>query len=483
MFASTVPVPPSVHEGVLMTVPTPHPSPSLPTTPVHPTGCTSGADNIPPGWLGRIICGDLLPHAGHASVKQLAAHYAPYAVAAVALLVAARLGWAWAKRSAWRRSAVRAVWLEIVPPISATPVTTVALWQSLAQNLDTPSRFTLRPRRLVWEVHATRNGMRCGIWTPPGINPTAVIGQVQRAWPGARIAAGAHPLLPQARPTVGLRLVPLRPEWLPLVADEILAPVLTRTVWRSIVDEQGDRMRGVFGALGTAGRGGDTVLQIVVGKAPYRRWKLAKVASSDPAAARRARHSGGARVVGLALDGLLAAVRLTLDAVVSLLSTGSSSRASTPRGGSRPEGRLQDPVMRKEAHDAHTKFAAGARLLVGVRVVTTGETRKAARATAEGVVGGFAYLGGHLGRVRQRRTRSVAAWRTATEAELMLATVAEVAALAGLPTEPAAYGLPAAASRRRGPGPDNWRPTGGNRPDGPDEPGEPTGVTAWTDKL
>lgn len=52
-----------------------------------------------------------------------------------------------------------------------------------------------------------------------------------------------------------------------------------------------------------------------------------------------------------------------------------------------------------------------------------------------------------------------------------LATVAEVAALAGLPFEPATFGLPAGAARHRLPGRDTWRPDDwpkpGHAPGGP----------------
>ena len=40
----------------------------------------------------------------------------------------------------------------------------------------------MRPARLVWEVAADPDGMRAGLWLPPGINPTAVVRLLQRGW-------------------------------------------------------------------------------------------------------------------------------------------------------------------------------------------------------------------------------------------------------------------------------------------------------------
>ncbi|GEM_PF-5049419 len=433
-------------------------SPSLPPTPtpVPPAGCAPGTNAIPHGWLGRLMCGDLLPqHIGeHWTLKQVALTYGPYVLATLAALVAVRQGWAWAKRSAWRRTAASARWLEIVPPVTATPAATVALWRLLATILKAPGRFTLRPARLVWEVHATGEQMRCGIWVPPGINPTAVIRVVQRAWPGARIGESALPRLPHDRPTVGLRLAPMGPDWLPLLDADVLAPTASRFVLsRSTLDAQDDRLRAVYGGLAAAGRTGEGLLQVVVGRAPAARLALARKATTDPAAARRA---GKARAAGLLLRLMQAVLRMILDLIQSVLSTGkgsSSSRTSTTSGAPRPEDR-------EEARAARAKYAAGPHLLVGVRVVTTAATRAAARAAGADVTAGFALLSTCLGRRRLLRPATAAAWRSAPDKQLMLASVAEAAALAGVPVEPAAYGLPGAAARRRGPGRDTWRDTG-----------------------
>jgi len=149
-------------------------------------------------------------------------------------------------------------------------------------------------------------------------------------------------------------------------------------------------------------------------------------------------------------------VRTVLDLLQGLLPTGRST-GSHPSAGSRPADPLADPHLREEARQARGKLATGPHLLVGVRVVATGPTQGAARAAAESTVGGYLLLTSHLGRLRLARPGAAAAWRSAPEHQLMFATVAEVAALAGVPIEPSAYGLPGAAARRRGPGRDTWR--------------------------
>ncbi len=72
-------------------------------------------------------------------------------------------------------------------------------------------------------------------------------------------------------------------------------------------------------------------------------------------------------------------------------------------------------------------------------------------------IAGVAQVAGYTELIAYPATAIAAAQRWVPEARMSLAAVGEAAALAGLPAEPAAHGLPAAASRRRPGGRDVFR--------------------------
>jgi hypothetical protein len=353
----------------------------------------------------------------------------PLLLALAAAALTARVGWLAWRRHAWRTGVADAVWLEIVPPVTATPAATHALWQLLATVLPTTRRWTLRPRRLVWEVHATPTGMRCGLWVPPGVNPTAVLRALHQAWPGVRAEQAPPPVIASRFPAFGLALPSTHPDWLPLVDDP--EPVPTS---RFTFSPEADRIRAVFGGLAAAGRTGAGLLQVHVARAPRRRVAALRRASIDPRRVRRQR--GGARLVILALEALRAGIQVTLD----LVTPGPAVRHI-------PSGRT-DPIVAEQARHARAQYADAPHLLVAVRVFTIGPTAAAARAAADEITSGFILLSPHWRRRRLCRAVTAAWWRWVPEPRMHLATVAEAAALAGIPAEPSTYGLPAAASRR-----------------------------------
>jgi hypothetical protein len=391
-------------------------------------GCVPGRDGVPDSPLGHLLCGDYLANAPHTVWLFARSHWPVLLVLAVAVLVA-RLGWLLWCRRRWRRAAAQAVWLEIVPPVSATPAATHALWLLLATVLPAPRRCTPRPRRLVWEVHATPAGMRCGLWVPSGINPTAVVRALHRAWPGVRAEQARPPTLATERPVVGVWLRSTQPDWLPLVEDA--APPAARRWGYAAPDD--DRIRAVFDGLAAAGRTGGGLLQVHVARAPRHRVAVLRRASVNPHRVRR--QYGGARLPVLALE----AVRTVLLGVLDLVASGSSGghhRAAT------------DPVVAEQARQARAKHAAGPHLLVAIRATATGPTLAAARAAAADITSGYSLLSPHWRPRRVRRAATAARWRWVPEAAMQLAAVAEASVLVGLPIEPSAYGLPAAASRR-----------------------------------
>ena len=143
-------------------VSTPLLTPVAPPSP-PPAACVPGREGIPDSPIGHVMCGDYLIDAPHIVWLFVRADW-PLLLALAVGVVAARLAWVLWRRHVWREGAANAAWVEIVPPVTATPAATLALWQLLATVLPASRRWTLRPRRLVWEVYATPNGMRCGLW-------------------------------------------------------------------------------------------------------------------------------------------------------------------------------------------------------------------------------------------------------------------------------------------------------------------------------
>ncbi|GAA1810913.1 hypothetical protein GCM10009682_35610 [Luedemannella flava] len=388
-----------------------------------------GRDGVPDSPLGHLMCGDYLLRAPHA-VWLFARTHALLLFVLVVLMVAARVSWRLWRRRLWRQAARSAVWLEIVPPVTATPAATYALWQLMATVLPASRRFTMRPGRLVWEVHATPTGMRAGLWVPAGINPTAVVRALHRAWPGVRAEQATPPRMAPERPTVGVALRSTQPDWLPLVEDA--TPPAARR-WEYAPPED-DRIRAVYDGLAAAGRTGGGLLQVHVARAPRHRIALLRRASVNPHRVRRQR--GGSRLLILALEALRAGISGLLDVVMP-----------GPSGGRLPSGRT-DPVVAEHARQARAKHAAGPHLLVAIRATATGRTLAAAGAAAADITSGYSLLSPHWRPRRLRRAVAAARWRWVPETAMHVGSAAETAALAGLPAEPSAYGLPAAGSRR-----------------------------------
>ncbi len=444
---------------------------ATPPAPASPGGCAPGEDGVPDSWIGDLLCGTWGQKAPGA-VWDLARQRWPLLLAAVAGLVTVAVMWRWWRRRVWRRHAAQARWLQIVPPVTATPAATVGLWRLLATALPAPRRWSLRPARIVWEVEADPHGMRAGLWLPPGVNPTAVLRLLQRAWPGVRAEQSAPPAVATGGTTTTLVLQPTRPDWLPLVED-------TRTAssrnWETASPDE-DRLRAVFDGLASAGRTGGGLLQVHISRAPAHRMRMLRRATTHPEHARKTR--GTARAATLLADGL----RTLVLGVLNLLTPSPTSRSRTART-------PHDPYLAELARQARGKLAAAPHLLVAVYATGTGPTKAAALAAAADITSGFGLLSAHFTRRRLRGGPTAAAHRWAPESRMSLVAVAEAAALAGLPAEPAAHGLPAAASRRRPSSRDIFRISGratapGTAPQPPTDPPKPAPddhpSTAWS---
>lgn len=416
-----------VEHVILSPVAAPSPGPAL----VLAAGCVPGRDGVPGSIVGHLLCGDWAIRAPH-TVDHLVRGRWPLLVAVLAATVLAAVGWRLLRHRVWRTHAARARWLQIIPPVTATPAATVGLWRLLATVLPAPRRWALRPPRLVWEVQADPKGMRCGLWLPPGVNPTAVLRLLQRAWPGARAEQARPPAVSPDRPTAGVALVIGRPEWQPLLDGDRAWRASGRGQEDAPAEE--DRLRAVYDGLASAGRTGGGLLQVHVCRAPRRRIAALRRATVHPERARRT-NGGALRAVGLLAGGLRWLIIATLDLL-------------TP-GPSRPHGERRDPYAAELARQARAKYADAPHLLISVRATTTGPSMSAARTAADDITSGFGLLCAHGSRRRLRRPVRAAWFRWVPETQMILASVIEVAAFAGLPAEPAAYGLPAAASRRR----------------------------------
>ena len=414
---------------------TPSPAPSPPSAPV----CVPGRDGVPDSVLGEITCGTWGPKA-LAAVAEFLSERWPLLLAGLAVLVASVVLLRVWRRRVWREHAARARWLQIIPPVTATPAATVDLWKLLASQLPAPRRWALRPPRIVWEVEADPHGMRAGLWLPPGSNPTAVMQALRQGWPGVRAEQAAPPRVRTGGTATTLMMRPTQPDWLPLIDDTTTA---SSRGWETAPPDE-DRLRALFDGLASAGRTGGGLLQVHISRAPARRMRMLHRAMAHPERARKAR--GAARAAALLANGL----RALILGVLSLITNSSSSATRHPSGPT-------DPYLRDLARQARGKFAAAPHLLVAVYVTGTGPTKNAARAAANNITGGFGLLSAHFTRRRLRRGALAASQRWVPETRMSLAAAAEAAALAGLPAEPAAHGLPAAASRRRPGGRDVFR--------------------------
>ena len=299
---------------------TPPPSPS--PSPATPTGCVPGREGVPRSLLGHLMCGDYLTRAPH-TTWNLVHEWWPLLLVAALVLLMVWGGCVLLRRRAWWQVVIAAVWLEIVPPVTATPAATYALWHLLSTMLPATRRCTLRPRRLLWEIHATPKGMRCGLWVPAGINPTAVLRALQRAWPGVRAEHARPPTVAPHRPAFGVQLRATLPEWLPLVEDA--DPVATS---RFAAVPEADRIRAVFDGLAAAGRTGAGLLQVHVARAPRRRVALLRKASVDPR--RVHHHRTGTRLLVFAGHGLHALIIWVLDLVTPGPTSSRSDQALDP---------------------------------------------------------------------------------------------------------------------------------------------------------
>ena len=418
-------------------------------------GCPKAPGDAEPSPAARAVCG--VGDAGSwvtglpARLWHLAAGGWPWLVAAAVLLVVLALVVRVVHRAAWRRAVAGGYWVRVIPPRVVDQAHAEDGWRLLAGLARLARKGWWRPAKppLAFEVYQHGGRLTAGLWLPGWVSYAAVTDEARRVWPGAVLDRTDPPALSTPDddggwPVAGVRLQASRPDTGFLVDDT----TLTGKAARGLVG--GDRLQAVFDALGKPD--GPALLQVLVRPAPGARLTALDRASRYPAKPRK-------KPTVVVLDAVMAllsgAVRLLLDMVTDLVSTGSSSR-TTHRGhgyGHGAEGsRRVDPVQAKAMREAAEKLAGGPHVIATVRVGVARPGRGFARAAASSIGYGFRTAARHLFPVRMRFAATRLDQRRATAGEWLLLSTAELAVLAHLPADPARYGFEVTALHRPWPG-------------------------------
>ena len=307
--------------------------------------------------------------------------------------------------------------VKILAPPEVDPQGAATLWTNLVALLRPAwRRFLGGQPHLGFELTGTDGGLTIALWVPGQIPPGLVERAVEAAWPGARTETvpAAPPLIGDGIATGGALALAL-PEHYPL-----------RTAHKV------DPLRPLIGALAGLGETESACVQILARPVTGRRLtRLHKAA-----AARRA---------GRPATGLARFVELV-----------------TP--GPRVQTAATDPSRGADVADILDKAAQPCwAIAVRYAVATTATDRQAVgrlRGRAHAVASAFALFTGRnrLDRHRLRHPAQVLAARRVGRGDLV--SVAELAALAHLPTDPAVPGLARAGANAVAPPPAVSRPAG-----------------------
>ncbi|MBX7266498.1 hypothetical protein KIF24_10955 [Micromonospora sp. Llam7] len=379
-----------------------------------------------PGWLWHLATG------GWPGLVLVAAVVA-------ALVVVVRVVHRWW----WRRAVAGGFWVRITPPRTVDVTRAGAGWRLLVglARLARRGVHLARPP-LALEIVHTGRAMTVGLWLPGWVPLPAVVDEVGRVWPGARIERDRPPTLTgrEGWRVAGYRLAASRPDVGPLVDDTRLAGGPARGVATAP-----DVLAAVLAALGRPG--GPAMVQVLVRPATGRRLRELVQAAQAPA---KPRASVGVRLGRGVLNLLLGAVRLVLSAVFELI-TPTRTGPTAGRAGydyDRYEPARPDPLQREAMRRAAEKLAAGPHVLATIRTGAVRPDRASAAAAARSVAGGFATVARHLRPARMWRAASALGQRRARRGEWLLLTTDELAVLAHLPGDPARYGFATAALHR-----------------------------------
>jgi len=417
------------------------------------SGCPeppAGTERDPATRLGCAVSGvgDWLTGAP-GRLADLAAEWWPLLLAGALLVLAVVLAVRAGYRRLWCREVRRGYWVRLTPPRVLDPAQAADVWRllaGLARRARTGRHLTRPP--LAFEVYGDGAGqLVAGLWLPRWVPLAAVTAEVDRAWPGVRVEPTAPPLLGDGDGwrVAGYRLAATGSDLVPLTDAP---PTGGRRPVRGPGGD-GDPLRPVLAAL--ARRDGPAVLQVLARPATGRR--LATLGHAARYGV-KARKRAGVRAVDALSAVLSGALRLLLDLITDLVSTGRSSSSSySNRSGHSGEQahRPTDPVAAWAMRQAADKLADGPHLLATLRVAVARSDAGFAATAARSLADGFITASTALAPVRLRRAAVRLADRWAGRGDWLLLSTTELGVLAHLPADPARYGFDTAALHRAHP--------------------------------
>ena len=338
------------------------------------------------------------------------AHVAvPVVAAALATLVGARLA-LWLAR--YNRTHADGHLVSVAPGPEVDPSGAEALWNGLHGVLRRSwwGSLTGRPH-VVFELSWSAGRLGIAIWVPAGVPAARVAGAAQAAWPGA-----STEVYPATAPL---------PAGIALAAGELR---LAEPDWFSVRTEHPtDPYRMLLGALSRLDPDQSAVVQVLARPAAVRRF-------------RRCRKAAITMRTGRSRSMLVRFVDFWLT-----------------KGAPRPANLSGDPARAADIRAATEKSASvgfEAAVRYGVASARGGRsTRRLLRSQARGIVAAFALYDGR-NRLTRRLSRAARALATRSLGRGDLLTVAELAALAHLPTDRSVAGLSRAGAHAVAPPPE-----------------------------
>jgi len=387
-------------QGVTLPAPQPVPAPTLPSGPLahylaHPGATTA-----------RIV-----HHIAHL-LAHLATTFGP---AALGVVLAGVVAVTLARRTQARRMGEGARLVRVLTPPDVDPQGAATLWTNLVALLRPAWRRALGAQpHLGFELTASDGGLTIALWVPGQIPPGLVERAVEAAWPGARTeTVPASPPLSGPGMSIGGALALALPEHYPLRTEHRVDP-----------------LRPLLGALAGLAENESACVQVLARPITGRRLtRLHKAA-----AARRAGRP--ANRIGRLID---------------LVTPGPSAQPPAT-----------DPSRGADVADILDKSAQPCwAISIRYAVATTATDHQAAarlRGRAHAVASAFALYAGRnrLDRHRLRHPAQVLAERRLGSGNLV--SVAELAALAHLPTDASVPGLARAGANAVAPPPQVARP-------------------------
>ncbi len=397
---------------------------TVPTAPV--TQPPPPAPHLPSGPLARYLA-----HPGPTTARLL--HHVAHVLAHVAMTagpvalgvgVAALVALSAARAAQGRRMARGARLIEVLAPPVVDPEGAATLWTNLVALLRPAWRRLLFGQpHLGFELVASDAGLTISIWVPGGIPPGLVERAVEAAWPGARTETQ-----PATPPLAG-----------PGVATGGTLTLAVGEQYMLRTEHKIDPLRPLLGALAALAEGETACVQVLARPVTGRR--LARLHKS--ATARRAGRPAS-RTARL----------------LDLLTPGPATKPTAV-----------DPTRAADVADILDKAAQPCWAIAIRYAVATAATDRQAKARLRGrahaVATAFALFSGRnrLERHRLAHPARVLAERRLSKGNLV--SVAELAALAHLPTDVAVPGLARAGANAVPPPPAVARPAAAGVP-GPD---------------